>query len=200
MNQKRWISVSLLNLATLLVVNAVYLPGSNRFFQFFGGIRSIVELLSIFLTIPLLFGLAWSITGILRKSKEVSMLFSYITWTVPLMILISVFGLGNYARTFARENVIISLNKKIEQLEIIKEKTGKYPPELPNGTNSGIVGIGNVDYKSFQDSFQLKFTQNLFIGFNYEIIEYKPDLSGHKKENLKLIDTFDSNWKYWIFD
>ncbi len=183
------------------------MPGPNDFFQFAAGVRGFIELISIFLIIPLLFGLAWTITGVLRKSKELSMLFSYVTWTIPLMILLSVFVFGKYARTFARETVIKSLNGQIEIIEMAKESTGFYPKELPNGNSSGIIGIGDVNYEAKNDSFKLKFTQNLFIGFNFEIISYvkyneksvfdKMKQNGNQQE---LTETFDPNWKYWIFD
>ena len=194
-------------MTTLLVVNLVYLPGSNKFFQFAVGIRAFTELFSIFLIIPLLFGLAWSITGILRKSKELAMLFSYLFWTIPLVILLSVFVFGSSSRTFARERVIKSLNKQIKNIESIKQKTGRYPEELPKGNRSGIIGIGDVNYKASSDSFELKFTQNLFIGFNFEIISYIRDNEKSVVADMKrngnqkqLTETCDPNWKYWVFD
>jgi hypothetical protein len=65
----------------------------------------------------------------------------------------------------------------------------------------GIMGISNYNYEKKKETFNLTFSQNVILGFNFEVVVYYPT-ENHKAEGAltTLYDTKNDKWKYYIYD
>lgn len=63
------------------------------------------------------------------------------------------------------------------------------------------MGISRYNYEKKDTSYNLTFTQNVMIGFNFEVVVYDP-VKRHKAEGelTTLYDTDKDKWKYYIYD
>jgi hypothetical protein len=63
------------------------------------------------------------------------------------------------------------------------------------------MGISSYLYEKKENNFNLTFSQNVIIGFNFEVVVYDPK-ENHKAEGeLKTLhETGKDKWKYYIYD
>ena len=63
------------------------------------------------------------------------------------------------------------------------------------------MGISGYNYEKKGDYFNLTFSQNVIIGFNFEVVVYDPT-ENHKAEGelTTLYETGKDKWKYYIYD
>lgn len=93
----------------------------------------------------------------------------------------------------------------IEQVEKHYHEQGAYPETLEELTipqpSSWVIGIPAYDYSKTDHAYTLSFTQNVILGFNFEVVVYDPSGS-HKAEGelTTLYDTGLDNWKYYVYD
>ena len=93
----------------------------------------------------------------------------------------------------------------IQQVEKLHQEQGSYPQTLEElaikQPSSWVIGIPAYYYARTDSAYTLSFTQNVILGFNYEVVVYDPT-GAHKAEGelTTLYDTGRANWKYYIYD
>ncbi|MGI9525543.1 MAG: hypothetical protein ACR2MS_00370 [Weeksellaceae bacterium] len=206
---KNWNKIIFLNLAVLLLGLLPFLPGPEFFFFTFY-LYSIIQIIALFGLVLVPIGLVLIGIQIFGKTKNKPKVSGAIlTMTIPLTLFISVFWLSNYSREFSRHYAINQSEELIKAIEEYKLKNHEYPNTLEELTpnyienipDDGITGIKGFHYTKDTTSYKIEFYQNLIVGFNYEIVQYSPNLQ-HKSEGelSTLYDTKHPNWKYYVYD
>lgn len=63
------------------------------------------------------------------------------------------------------------------------------------------MGISGYNYEKKEVNYILTFTQNVLLGFNFEVVMYDPTNNHQAKGELStLYETGKDNWKYYIYD
>ena len=206
MTKKQWKLIIGINLLTILLVLSPFLPGPSFLSRPTNIIFSLAQLGSIFGLLFIPVGLIWTFNQMKKVDKKI---FPILLWTVPMFTFIfSIWGSG-IARDISRAMAINNANKLINAIEKYKINHNEYPNDIsnlkPEYLNSipkpWIMGISNYNYKKKDDSYNLTFTQNVVIGFNFEVVVFDPT-ENHKAEGelTTLYKTSNSKWKYYIYD
>ncbi|MEY5049586.1 MAG: hypothetical protein RLZZ175_2945 [Bacteroidota bacterium] len=160
--------------------------------------------ISIF-TIPVLL---YKCVFLIFQKKVISKTVFIFTLT-PLILCISSFEISDNIRDSIREEGIQNGQKIIIAIDKYYSKNKSYPDSLPQLIPFEIKYIpkpySNSEYpfyyKKVDDYFELNFSQNVFGGFNYEVITFnQKDKHVALGELNHLIKTSHPHWKYYIFD
>lgn len=206
MTNKQWKAIIGINLLTILLVLSPFLPGPSFLSRPTNLIFSLAQLGSILGLLLIPVGLTWTFSQMKRTDKKV---FPILLWTVPLFAFIfSIWGSG-IARELSRTIAINNAYELIVAIETFKQKNGFYPEKInqlePKFLKSipkpWVMGISAYDYEKKTDHYNLKFTQNVIIGFNFEVVVYDPTYK-HKAEGelTALYETGKDKWKYYFYD
>lgn len=206
MTRKQWQLIILLNLLTILLVLSPFLPGPSFLSRATNIIFSLAQLSSIFGTLLIPFGLIWTFNQAKKLDKKI---LPILLWTIPtLAFLFSIWGSG-LAREVSREIAINNADEIIIAIENYKKNKSQYPDDIseliPEYLKSipkpWIMGISDYNYEKSENNFNLTFTQNVILGFNFEVVVYDP-IENHKAEGelATLYETGKEKWKYYIYD
>jgi len=189
-----------------LLVLSPFLPGPSFLSRPTNIIFSLAQLgsfLGLFL-IPI--GLIWTFNQTKKQDKKV---IPVLFWTVPIVTLVfSMWGSG-LAREISRTIAIKNADKLIIAIENYKRNNNHYPEAISNLRpeylksipKPWIMGISDYNYEKKENNFNLTFTQNVIIGFNFEVVVYDPT-ENHKAEGelTTLYETGNDRWKYYVYD
>ena len=206
MTKKQWKLIIGINLLTILFVLSPFLPGPSFLSKLTNIIFSLAQL-GIFLGLILIpIGLIWAFSQMRKQEKKI---IPILLWTVPILTFVfSIWG-SEFAREISRTVAINNADKLIIAIEKYKQKNNHYPDDISNLKpefiknipSPWIMGISNYKYEKKKENFNLTFTQNAMIGFNFEVVVYDPS-EDHKAEGelSKLYNTKKDKWKYYIYD
>lgn len=186
----------------LLITNLPFLPGPN----FLNGPAQLLFTIGQFIGLAGLvgvpFGLVWVV---IAKTKQQS-LFRPLIFTIFFFTpLISMLLFTNWLRDMSRCIAIKNGNKLVQQIHNYKKQHGYYPGSIHHSTfkipHSWIIGIDDYNYTQTTNNFELSFTQNVLLGFNFEIVTYSDQKKHTTQGSLKtLYKTCDKHWKYEVYD
>ena len=190
----------------IILTNLPFLPGPsflNIPAQIFYNSGQVIGILGIVL-VPI--ALIWTIIEF-RKSKRNNrrVYISYLIWIIPLILFISTNFLSPILRNVSRNIAIQNAKSLIQNIENYKDKNGNYPSSLDSAKiqtpNSWIIGIPEYYYKRLDDFYNLSFTQNVNLSFNFEVVVYdKNNMHIATGELKELYETGKDHWKYYIYD
>lgn len=170
---------------------------------------SLTQLGSIFGLLVIPIGFFWTYRQSTKKEKEDRTVLPILLWTIPLMMIILSVWVAEVARDISRTIAINKSDKLIIAIEKYKETNKQYPNDISQLTPDfvkaipipWVMGISGYNYEKKDSSFNLTFSQNVIMGFNFEVVVYDPT-ENHKAEGeLKdLYDTGKKGWKYYIYD
>ncbi|PZO28882.1 MAG: hypothetical protein DCF13_07845 [Flavobacteriaceae bacterium] len=206
MTRKQWKGIIGINLLTILLVLSPFLPGPSLLSRPTNVIFSLAQLGSIFGLLLIPVGLIWTFNQMKKQDKKV---FPILLWTVPMfMFVFSIWG-SELAREMSRTIAINNAGKLINAIENFRKSKNQYPNDIselkPEFIKSiptpWIMGISGYNYEKKGDYFNLTFSQNVIIGFNFEVVVYDPT-ENHKTEGelTTLYETGKDKWKYYIYD
>ncbi|PVY40527.1 hypothetical protein [Pontibacter virosus] len=206
MDRKLWLTVSLNCVLTVLLTNLPFLPGPHLLYlpaQLFFSSGMFLGILG-FLLIPI--GLVWTIWAFIKHPEpRLSKAFAILCWALPATALVSTTWLANHTRDISRNLAMSNAAELIERVEKHYQEQGAYPETLEqlamDQPSPWVIGIPAYFYSKTDNAYTLSFTQNVILGFNYEVVVFDP--SGlHKAEGelTTLYDTGLANWKYYIYD
>jgi len=168
-----------INLLTILLVISPFLPGPGFLSKLTNTIFSLAQISSVF-------GLLLMPVGLLRTIKQRSQqdkkLLPLLLWTVPLCIIIfSIWGAG-FAREISRQIAMHNAQNLITAIEIFRTANDHYPENISqlqpsyikNIPQPWIMGISGYTYEKKDDHFNLSFTQNVLLNFNFEVMIHDP--------------------------
>lgn len=206
MTRKQWKAIIGINLLTILLVLSPFLPGPSLLSRPTNAIFSLAQLGSIFGLLLIPVGLIWTFNQMKKQDKKA---FQILLWTVPMfMFVFSIWG-SELAREMSRTIAINNADKLINAIENFRKSKNQYPNDIselkPEFIKSiptpWIMGISGYNYEKKGDYFNLTFSQNVIIGFNFEVVVYDPT-ENHKAEGelVTLYETGKDKWKYYIYD
>ena len=206
MTRRQWTIIFGVNVIAALVILSPFLPGPSLLSSATNAIFSIIQLGSFIGLLLIPIGLIWAWKESRQENKKVlPIIFS----TLPAVAFIVTMWGSDVARDLSRSLAIANAGELVKSIEYYKEKNGRYPtaltdltPEIINKVPSPwIMGIAGYGYESKAETYELSFSQNVILGFNFEVVVYSPG-GNHKAEGeLKTVyDTGHDKWKYYIFD
>jgi hypothetical protein len=206
MTKKQWKIIIGINILTILLVLSPFLPGPSFFSGLTNIIFSLAQLGSFFGLLLIPIGLIRTFNQTKKQDKKVTPI---LLWTVPVLIFIfSMWGSG-LAREISRTIAINNADKLIIAIENYKRNNNHYPNDISNLRpeylksipKPWIMGISGYNYEKKENNFNLTFTQNVIIGFNFEVVVYDPT-ENHKAEGelTTLYETGKDKWKYYVYD
>ena len=206
MTKKQWKLIIGINLLTILLTTSPFLPGPSFLSALTNILFSLAQLGSLFGILLIPIGLIWTFSQTKKQNKKV---IPILLWTVPILTFIfSMWGSG-FVREMSRTIAIKNAHNLIAAIEDFKKNNNQYPddiamlkPEyLKSIPHPWIMGIPGYNYEKKGDNFNIKFSQNVVIGFNYEVVVYDPT-EKHKAEgeSTTLYETSNDKWKYYIYD
>ncbi len=209
MKKKNWILLFVLNLIVLLLGILPFLPGP-KFLEFANSIYSLLQIGAIFGLILIPLAVISIGIGIFKKSfNNSTKYYALLCLTLPLTLLTSVYWISNHARDFSRNYAIEQSENLISAIENYKMENQNYPDSIEQLTpryikkipSDRIIGISGFHYSKDSTEYKIEFSQNVILGFNFEIVQYSPN-GKHKSEGelTKLYDTKHPKWKYYIYD
>ena len=193
-------------LGLIILTNLPFLPGPsflNKPAQIFYNSGQVIGILGIIL-FPI--GFIWMIIEFRKHKREIKKLFiSSLIWLIPLCFFISTNFLSPIFRNFSRNIAINNAADLIENIEKYNGENSEYPSSLDSVNfdqpNSWIIGIPEYYYVKNDDNFNISFTQNVNLSFNFEVVVYdKNDMHVAKGELKDLYDTGKTHWQYYIYD
>ncbi|SFT87787.1 hypothetical protein SAMN04489724_2504 [Algoriphagus locisalis] len=204
MTQRQLFILTGIFIGIVILTNLPFLPGPNflntpaQLFYNGGQLFGLVGLVLV----P--FGLVWTVRQFINPESKFK-LAPILLWTVPFTVFLSTTYLSNLTRDFSRGFAITRANQLIEAIEKHKELNGQYPDSLSivgiEKPSTGIVGINGFHYQGDPDHYELTFSQNVILNFNFEIVTYDQTNSHSAKGEMKeLHETGFEHWKYEIFD
>lgn len=206
MTRNQWKAIIAINVLTILLVLSPFLPGPSFLSRPTNIIFSLAQIGSIFGLLLIPVGLIWTFNQMKKQDKKV---FPILLWTIPLFAFVFSIWDSGLARELSRTIAINNADKLIVAIETFKQKNGFYPekinqlePEfLKSIPKPWVMGISAYDYEKKSDSYNLTFTQNVIIGFNFEVVVYDPT-EKHKAEGelTTLYETRKDKWKYYVYD
>jgi len=199
----------ILNLITFTLGLLPFLPGPD-FMEFVNGIYFFIQIGAIFGLIFIPIGFFKIIYPFFKKKlKRPLRLLPILYITIPLTLITTSFWISDYARDFSRNFAIIQAEPIIKGLEKYKIENNEYPKTINQITpkylskipSDKIIGINGFQYWKEGESFKIEFSQNVILGFNFEIVQYSP-IGNYNVEGelIELYDTKQPNWKYFIYD
>lgn len=206
MTRKQWRIIIRICLFTVLLVLSPFLPGPGFLSKPTNIIFSLAQVGSILGLLFIPVGLVRTYNQRQKLDKELKPL---LLWILPMLtFIISMWG-AELAREMSRAIAINNADKLITAIEDYKKKYTHYPDDtselIPEFVKSipapWIMGISGYDYERKKDSFTLTFSQNVIIGFNFEVVVYDPT-GNHTPEGklATLYETGNDKWKYYIYD
>ncbi len=169
-------------------------------------IFSLAQFGSFFGLILIPIGLIWLFD---RKKEGNKKKFPILFWTIPLLTFVMSTWGSILARDFSRTIAINNADTLIKVIEKYREIKNQYPNDIsdlkPNFIKSipkpWIMGISGYYYEKKDDTFNLTFSQNVIMGFNFEVVVYDPTENQIVKgESTILYETDNKKWKYYIYD
>ncbi len=200
---------ALIVLSIILLTNLQFLPtfGGHGLYALSNLTYSALSLISLMLVFLVPIGLI-ALLILLIKDKRVSP-------KAVIIVLIGVFGYVNgaliprFMNPYAKRIAIENASPLIDAIDMYKTETGHYPDSidavvpkfLKRIPNDGIHGIGGYFYEKLDDNYEVSFTQNVIMNFNFDVVIYNPK-GEHKGEGEipELHETGFVNWKYYLYD
>jgi hypothetical protein len=210
MTKKKWAIIIAINLLAMVLILLPFLPGPAWLYypaQFFFQSAQICAPFALF-ALPI--GLIWAYLGVRRhdKAKHVRLIAMLLS-TIPITIYLSSIYLDDLARDLSRKIAISHAKNLISAIEHYKLMQGVYPNNfsdlIPTYLKSipatCIIGIPGYAYRKSEQSYRIVFTQNVLLGFNFEVVEYSP-IDDQKAEGTykTLYRCGQPHWKYYIYD
>lgn len=206
MTKKQWKIIIGINILTVLLVLSPFLPGPSFLSRPTNIIFSLTQLSSFFGLLLIPVGLIWTFNQSKKQDKKI---IPILIWTVPILTFIfSMWGSG-FAREISRTIAINNADKLIIAIENYKRNHNHYPDDISNLKpeylksipQPWIMGISGYNYEKKENNYNLTFTQNVIIGFNFEVVVYDPT-ENHKAEGelTTLYETGKDKWKYYVYD
>jgi len=160
-----------------------------------------------------LFGLVGTVKEVKKASRDKTYKISSIpllTFTLPVFSFLTAIWLSDYVRTFSREMAIGKATPLIVAVEKFNKDKGYYPASLDELKKESyvkfipspwIMGIAQYHYQPNGNSYIVSFSQNVIMGFNFEVVTYDKN-DNHKTEGElpTLYATNIKHWKYYIYD
>jgi hypothetical protein len=210
MTTRNWKIILLVNLGTIFLTISPFLPGPpNKLVQIIFSVGQILGLLGLFV-IPV--GLIWTIKEFVlwNKTREHQIsVKALLLLTLPITIFLTSIYASQVLLNFSRDFAINRADELVKAIEEFQVKNGSYPDSLgqlipnhiPNIPSPLIMGIDRYYYLRTQDAYNIRFSQNTLMYFNFEIVTYDPT-DNHKAEGelAAIYDTGKKHWKYYIFD
>lgn len=206
MNRRLWRIVLLTCVLAVLLTNLPFLPGPAFLYlpaQLFFSLGMFVGILG-FLLVPI--GLIWTVWAFVKYPEpRLSKAYAILCWALPATVLACTLWLANFTRDMSRNLAMNNATDMIEQVEKHHREKGAYPDTLEESTMvqpaTWVIGVPAYHYAKTNNAYTLSFTQNVILGFNYEVVVYDPS-GNHKAEGelTTLYDTGLDNWKYYIYD
>lgn len=196
-------------MAIVLVVLSPFLPGPSFLSNVTNTIFSLAQIGSIpaLLLIPI--GIVWSKRQSAKKEKGKRNVLPILLWTVPILTFVSTIWFADFVRDFSRNVAIRNANSLIESIEMYKDRKNRYPNNLSDLSprfikrlpSPWIMGIEGYVYEMKDETYNVTFSQNVIMGFNFEVVVYDPSQNHQADGKLKtLYNTDNEMWKYYIFD
>jgi len=212
MTKQQWRIIVGINLLTGLTILSPFLPGPSFLSGTTNLIFSLLQLVSIFGLILIPIGLLWNLLEIIKVRKQANKkqkVFPILLWTIPLILITNSIWVAEAMRDFSRKFAISNAGNLIAAIESFNRDNNEYPDKieglspkyLKRTPSPWIMGIPEYSYNKKNDSFNLTFSQNVIIGFNFEVVVYDPT-ENHKAEGelTTLYETGKDKWKYYIYD
>ncbi|MCR5861913.1 hypothetical protein LRS05_07085 [Flavobacterium sp. J372] len=191
----------------ILLVLLPFLPGPGFLSGLTNIIFSLAQISSFLGLILVPVGFIWLFVEVQKKEKIKTL--PILMCTVPVLAFVFSFWISDYARDYSRTFAINNAENLIKAIEKYNYVNKHYPYSLaqlaPKYVNSiskpWVMGISGYDYKKNDDGFNLSFTQDVLLGFNYEVVVFDSN-GNHKAEGelTTLYPTENRNWKYYIYD
>lgn len=207
---ENWVKVILINLGAGLLTISPFLPGPpNRLVNLLFNAGQIFGLLGL-IVIPI--GLIWAVKEWRRKRNDKKYQIdrkAIILLTLPLTLLLTSVYMSGPLRDFSRDFTIDRAEVLIQSIEKFKANKGQYPDSLADLTPEFIneiplpfiMGINDYHFEKLGDTYNVSFTQNVILNFNYEVVTFDPT-DNHKADG-KLTDLYEtgkSHWRYYVYD
>lgn len=204
----RWLT-AIIVFFIILLTNLQFLPtlGGHGLYMLSNLTYNALSMLSILLVFLIPIGVI-ALLIILIKDKRISI-------KALIIVLVGAFGYVNGAlipkhmNSYAKQVAIENATPLIEAIDKYNADTGYYPDSLEivvpkyleRIPNDGIHGIGGYFYEKLDDNFEIGFTQNVIMNFNFDVVTYNPK-GEHKGEGEmpELHETGYDNWKYYTYD
>ncbi|MFA7378964.1 MAG: hypothetical protein WC150_00790 [Bacteroidia bacterium] len=209
MTRKQWKIIIGIYLLIIVLVLSPFLPGPSFMSRLTNMFFNLTQLGSILGLLLIPFGLFWTYKQSYNKEKEGRTVLPILLWTIPILMIILSIWVAGVARNISRTIAINNSEKLILAIEKYKETNKQYPKEISQLTPDfiktipipWIMGISGYNYEKKESSFNLTFSQNVVMGFNFEVVVYDPT-ENHKAEGKQndLYDTGKKGWKYYIYD
>jgi hypothetical protein len=211
MDKKQWKTLVSINSFAAIIIILPFLPGPSALSELLNSCFNILQIIGFLGILLIPIGVIWTLKLTIQKQKKQSIttITPILLWTIPIILLIQSIWIADYMRTFSRtfaiknaENLIIAINK-------FRSANNKYPDSLAELTpiylqnipTPRIMGIPKFNYSNLGEDFTISFSQNVLIGFNYEIVTYNPSNKNIIEGELTtLYDTGEKYWKYYIYD
>ncbi|NTS39331.1 hypothetical protein HRG84_00310 [Flavisolibacter sp. BT320] len=209
MTKAQWKLIAAIHLLTIVIVLSPFLPGPSFLSNVTNGLFSWIQLLSFLGLFLIPIGIIWTIRQEKKKKQPNKKVLPILFWTFPAITFVISFWGANIARDFSRNFAIARADKIITAVEQYKQDNNKYPNSLhdliPNYLNTfpepWVMGIPGYNYERKANNYRLGFSQNVLIGFNFEVVEYNPSNDQQVEGELKeRYDTGRKHWKYYIYD
>lgn len=212
MSKQQWKTLIGINLLVVILSLLPFLPGPSSFSGLINTIFSILQVSCIFGLLLIPIGLIWTSREILkvrRKEKQNLKVFSLFLWTIPLILFVTSILLAEKVRYFSRNFAMSNASNLIRAIESFHAEKNEYPNELKDLSpdfikqipTPRIMGISRYNYSKKGNSFNVAFSQNVIMSFNFEVVVYDPT-ENHKAEGelTTLYETGNGKWKYYIYD
>jgi|GEM_PF-1396454 len=210
MTTKNWRKTALLNLVIALLILSPFLPGPpNKLVHLIYNSAQMAGLLGLFV-IPI--GLIWTIKEFKRKhnNNEYQVgIKAILLLTIPLNIFLTSIYVAWGLRNFSRYLAITRAENLVQSIEQYKDRKGQYPASFADLTpefideipSPFIMGIQEYEYEKIGSTYNIWFTQNVILNFNFEVVTFDPT-DNHKSEGelTKIYETGKSHWKYYVYD
>lgn len=192
----------------ILMSNLAFLPGPDFLYEFSNLlfiIGQVVALIGIVTVLPI--GTVLVVTNSSTQNKWYTLGVFLIIGQIT--VLISSIFVSRYFRDMSRNIAINNAQPIIVAIENFYSDKKIYPNTLQNITpnylqnipSDFIAGIKDYNYSKKENYFELSFTQNAILGFNWEVVIYNPiDKHESSGELVDLYPTNNEHWKYYIYD
>jgi hypothetical protein len=207
--RQQWKILIGINSLTVLLVLLPFLPGPSFLSVLTNPLFSGLQLLGLLGLLAAPIGIFWMLGQILKRKHEKFKIVSILIWTIPLILLTHSIWIADIVRDFSRNFAIKNAGNLITAIEAYKVDNNQYPNSLedlsPNYLkripSPWIMGIPRYSYEKKDGNFNLAFSQNVIMGFNFEVVVYNPT-EYHKAEGelTALYETGKDKWKYYIYD
>jgi hypothetical protein len=206
MTRRQWLLIIGINLLTALVVLSPFLPGPSSLSNLTNSIFSLAQLGSFFGLLLIPIGIFWTVNQATKNKRRI---LPILLWTIPAVTFIMTMWGSELARNVSRSFAITRATEIIEAVDRYHISKGHYPnslKDLKTGflkdiPSPSVMGIPAFNYEKNNDSYELSFTQNVLIGFNFEVVVYN-SADRHKAEGEMptLYNADRPKWKYYIYD